>query len=515
MKFQKYFHKFIIKGIIRGYKIFKKEKLLNNYYQLELDIEEYINNQSLNNIIYHQYLYRMLISHRVKYTYLFFLGFNARLCYPIPFQWFHLFKKNDVKINYTLSFICFLFLSIVFIMKSLLSLFKILLIKKSYLVNYDKYDVIINIPNNNYLPNKNNQNYNLIDYIIKEFNVNFNIFHSLKHQDIVRGRYKINYINNFFPLTFIQKIYLFFFALYQILIFLLKLFILKFNNIFLFNEIIINKQVKLFNTNNNLASNYFFIFPTVSFRPIWTYFAESQKSNIFYINYSSGFYGLKNIITNQYPKQIGFGLKCMTWNNYIVDKQIYFNFLQTTYPDKSFILSNNLINLSDSGQKITNIDNGKYTIALFDVSPIRKFLRIGYLPQDSFRETEIAIQFLNDIHDLKIKYDLNILFKKKRDQISRDCKRYHNFVKHLTFHQVDPKVSSARLASFCDLIISVPFTTTAFNKNKYNNINSVFYSPMKIVSNSDRASQNLPIISGKKNLENFLINQIKVKSNVK
>ena len=72
MKFQKYFHKFIIKGIIRGYKIFKKEKLLNNYYQLELDIEEYINNQSLNNIIYHQYLYRMLISHRVKYTYLFF-----------------------------------------------------------------------------------------------------------------------------------------------------------------------------------------------------------------------------------------------------------------------------------------------------------------------------------------------------------------------------------------------------------------------------------------------------------
>ena len=38
MKFQKYFHKFIIKAIIRGYKIFKKEKLLNNYYQLELDI---------------------------------------------------------------------------------------------------------------------------------------------------------------------------------------------------------------------------------------------------------------------------------------------------------------------------------------------------------------------------------------------------------------------------------------------------------------------------------------------
>ena len=80
---------------------------------------------------------------------------------------------------------------------------------------------------------------------------------------------------------------------------------------------------------------------------------------------------------------------------------------------------------------------------------------------------------------------------------------------------VDPTVSSARLSNVCDLLISTPFTTAAMNTNKYNKINSIFYSPLKLISDNDRASQNLPVIFGKNNLEIFLINQLSVKYNGK
>ena len=283
----------------------------------------------------------------------------------------------------------------------------------------------------------------------------------------------------------------------------------------MFNEIILSKQVKLFNSNNILATRYFFIFPFTAFRPIWTYYAEKNGSDIFFINYASGFYGFKNIITNGYPMQMTLGLKCMTWPNYVVDKKLYFDFLQSTYPNKSFYLSKNLINISDSGKKLPHINNEKFIIGLFDVTPIRKFTRNIYLPQDTFRETELCIQFLKDVHELKIKLNLDILFKKKRGSLDRDCKRYSNYVKNLTFEHVDPSISSARLSNVCDLLISTPFTTAAMNTNKYNKINSIFYSPLKLISDNDRASQNLPVIFGKNNLEIFLINQLSVKYNGK
>ena len=520
MYFRNFFKNFIIKKIYKGYKIFKKEKLLNSYYQLELDIEEYTNNLDKKDIIYNQFLIRLLLSNRMKFYYLFFLGMNFNLIFPIPFQWFHLFNKNKIKINYFFSSIFFLLMVFMFIVKSFLSIKKIAFIKNYNLQFVDKYDVIVNLNNNtffanNYLPNNGNHNYNLIDYLIKEFNVSFNIYHQLNVKNIEKGQYKITYLNNFFPLKFTQKIFLLFYSFYQIVVSILKIFILNFNNIFLFNEIILSKQVELFNANNNLATRYFFIFPFTAFRPIWTYYAEKNGSNIFFINYASGFYGFKNIITNEYPIQMTLGLKCMTWGNYVVDKKLYFDFLLSSYPNKSFYLSKNPINISDSGIKLPYINNKKFIIGLFDITPIRKFLRMTHLPQDTFRETDLCIQFLKDIHELKVKLNLVILFKQKRKQIDINCKRYFNYAKYLTFEYVDPSVSSARVSNACDLLISTPFTTAAMNTNKYNKINSIFYSPLNLISDMDRASQNLPIIIGKNNLEYFIAKQIEAKFNAK
>ena len=193
-----FFKNFIIKKIYKGYKIFKKEKLLNNYYQLELDIEEFTISLNKKDIIYNQFLIRLLLNHRFKYYYLFFLGLNFKLIFPIPFQWLHLFNKNKIKINYFFSFIFFLLMVFIFIIKSFLSIKKTVFIKNNNIQLDDQYDVIFNLNNFN-LPN-NNSNNNLIDYLIKEFNVSFNIYHQLNVKNIVKGQYNISYLNNFFPL---------------------------------------------------------------------------------------------------------------------------------------------------------------------------------------------------------------------------------------------------------------------------------------------------------------------------
>ena len=64
------------------------------------------------------------------------------------------------------------------------------------------------------------------------------------------------------------------------------------------------------------------------------------------------------------------------------------------------------------------------------------------------------------------------------------------------------------MSNACDLLIAVPFTTAAFNLNKNQKLNSIFYSPYEIISKSDRAAQKLSVIIGKKELYKFIDNEI-------
>ena len=85
-------------------------------------------------------------------------------------------------------------------------------------------------------------------------------------------------------------------------------------------------------------------------------------------------------------------------------------------------LSKNKIITSDSGSIIPKFDNKKYTISVFDISPIRNFFRLLQLPQDEFRETLPCVKFMRDIEVIGKKYDINILYKKEKShqEIAKD-----------------------------------------------------------------------------------------------
>ena len=59
---------------------------------------------------------------------------------------------------------------------------------------------------------------------------------------------------------------------------------------------------------------------------------------------------------------------------------------------------------------------------------------------------------------------------------------------------------SFRLIKSTDLSISIPFTSTALI-GKHMNKPSCFYDPLNILDKDDRASQNLEVVKGKKNLQ--------------
>lgn len=502
--------------IVKGNRIFKKKELIKNFYNSELEIEKYTNDSKLNHkkfiennnvYIFNQFFIRFLLVSKLKIIFLFFLGINRKLIIPAPVQWLKIFDKNNIKVNYTLSYISFFILNLIFILNSVYLILKTLFNifnHNAKNIHYKDYNVIVNLHSKSYLPISQNNNFNIIDYIRNEFKTDYPIIHSLKINSLTHKNIKVLSVNNFFPINFKNKINLFCKVFF---LFIKSILTLKNYNFFLFKELIYYYQVKFFHSSNNLAKNYFFLLGDSIFRPIWTYYAENKGSNIIYINYASGFYGLKNIKNNNYPYQMGLGLKCMSWPKYVIDKNIYYNFLKKNYPDKNFYLSSNQINISDSDHSLPNYDPNKFTIGLFDVTPIRKFTRILYLPQDSFRETEICIQFLKDLQVLKNRHNLQILFKKKREQIYRDCKRYSNFSKKLNFTYINPDIAASRVASKCDLLINIPFTTAAFNHNRNDKVNSIFYSPFKIISNRDRASQGLNIIFGLNDLEKYILFQ--------
>lgn len=501
--------------IYRGYKIFNKNNHIDKFYNFEIDVEKFTNNQNLNkeinfntniNFVYNQYLIRTLLTSRFKIYYLIFLGLGINLIFPLPLKWMKLIKKNNIKMNFTLSFLSFFIFCFFALIKNLYKSIKNIFHKNKIFPK--NYDFIIGFDNKNFYPNFTNKNYNLIDYLSKEFSLEENILHSYQPLNLNYENYKINYSKRLFYLSLVSKFKLLIYIILILLKSIIFIFKIDFKYSVLFSELVLLKKIKLFSLDSKLANKYIFNLNFGNYRPLWTYYAEKLNSKIIFINYASGFYGLKNISKNQYPKQLSLGLYCMNWPFYVVDKKIYYDYLISNYSNKNFYLSKNQINISDNGTAIPSINKSKYTIAIFDVTPVRKFLRLLYLPQDNFRESEICIKFLSDIEEVLSNLDINILLKIKRSAISRDCKRYHNYIKTLKFIHVDSEISASRVSRECDLIIAIPFTTAAFNFNKNKKINSIFYSPYEIISRNDRAAQNTKTIIGKKELYKFIYNEI-------
>ena len=62
-----------------------------------------------------------------------------------------------------------------------------------------------------------------------------------------------------------------------------------------------------------------------------------------------------------------------------------------------------------------------------------------------------------------------------------------------------------KIINNASLVISMPFSSPAFIANQMN-IKSIFYDPSENISINDRGAQGLPLIQGKKMLDNYIQN---------
>ena len=83
-----------------------------------------------------------------------------------------------------------------------------------------------------------------------------------------------------------------------------------------------------------LAEDYFFHNSNWYYKPLWTFEVENKGASVSLYYYSTN---MENIQFNNYKKNENFGLKIMTWNNFIVWDQQQEDYLKQYCPNATYI----------------------------------------------------------------------------------------------------------------------------------------------------------------------------------
>ena len=239
------------------------------------------------------------------------------------------------------------------------------------------------------------------------------------------------------------------------------------------------------------------------YKPLWTYEAEIKGSNIIYYFYSKPAY--YHVTSNSINNVLIQKLILQTWNTYLVwdssDKFLLSNYVSCT---KDIFVTGPII----FGKPLNNL-NFTY-ISIFDIQPMidehYKILGVSeeyYIP-------EVVIQFLSDIKKVTSKYNIKIIYKRKRNIKSilhpNLIKYIDNYMQNEFTYLLDPDYNAFDVIKNSIATISMPFTSTAFLGKELNKP-SIFYDPTGLVSKTNKNSNGIQIINNIDELDNW-VNQI-------
>ena len=251
---------------------------------------------------------------------------------------------------------------------------------------------------------------------------------------------------------------------------------------------------------DNYAEEYFFRNSCWYFKPLWTYEVEKKGSLVFLYYYSTN---MENFQFNNYKRNETFGLKIMTWNNFIVWDQQQEDYLKQFCPNAVFTQTG-YIDISGI-EYIPQSNHRVKRLAVFDVTPTRPttYSKLGFAIPPYYSE-ELNLTFLQDIIEAFNHSKWEIMWKRKRivDRkfISEAFnQKQFNLVKN-KINIIDPNVAVRSLVEASDAVISIPFTSTAI-LGKINGIPSVYYDASgKIQLNENHG---LPVLKSKDELKEW------------
>lgn len=275
-------------------------------------------------------------------------------------------------------------------------------------------------------------------------------------------------------------------------------------NVLLLNQAVTRAHVAIL-PDETLAAEYFFHNSGWLYRPLWTYELEGKNSGCSIYFYSTNCERFKN--KNGYPS-LYYGYGAMNWPRYLVWDDYQADFVRRAAGDASRVLEVGPIWFSSCPAELPTINRTR--IALFDVTPFRhsKFCGLGL--DNLFYTPEVASRFIEDVLDLANAAKATVLWKRKRNVGKHAHPSYRKFAETLVEGEalriIDPDLSAFRVVIESDMVISMPFTSTALIARSLG-IPSVYYDPCGMVQRDDRAAHGIDVLIGREELEKW-VNQL-------
>lgn len=255
-----------------------------------------------------------------------------------------------------------------------------------------------------------------------------------------------------------------------------------------------------------LAREYMFHNANWIYRPLWTYEAEARECLVTFYFYSTNCESFK--LRSGYSKQI-YGWQNLNWPRYLVWNDYQSSFVKRVIGEGAPVKVVGCIWFSDNGNNFSSTT--KHNIAVFNVTPQRLSHYAPQVIQDfHFYSPKVCNKFLLDIQQTSFEQQYNMLLKQKRNIGSMAHPSYRLICESLLSLQnvrcVDADTSAIQVIEECDLVISMPFTSTALIAREMNKP-SVYYDPLGLCQKGDRAAHGIEILQGKNELESWILAQ--------
>jgi len=245
-------------------------------------------------------------------------------------------------------------------------------------------------------------------------------------------------------------------------------------------------------------------------RPLWTYEAENRGSCSTLYFYSTNGDWFK---TKEGYQSTPAYYRNMNFSRYLVWDQEHADYVRRCAGNKARIEIVGPIWFSDSSAILPELTSR--TVAVFDVQPRRKSIHevLGF-PFEYYTPA-IGIKFLDDIHEVVVQHNWIMAWKGKRklplSQNRQIAKSYASACERLASSPnmlvIDPDIAATRLIKKSELVISMPFTSTAHLARDLGKP-SYYYDPSGIIQKDDRAAHGIPIISRLSELQEIMIQKL-------
>lgn len=269
---------------------------------------------------------------------------------------------------------------------------------------------------------------------------------------------------------------------------------------FMLNQAAQSKQVRCLQK-ELLADEYLFHNSGWIYRPLWTYDAEKAGSKITFYFYSTNCESFKS---HDGYQPIPYGWKAMNWSRYLVWDKYQADFIRRSVGDVANIIVVGPIWFQDANKKVPVCKGRK--VAVFDVTPVRNSIYCTLGLSKEFYTPYIVNKFLEDIVFLAER-NYSILWKRKRNIGASVHPFYKSLANRLDMLKgvilIDSEISVVKVIEQSDIVISIPFTSTALIARSLGKA-SAYYDPTGMIVKNDVAGHGIPLLSNYKELYHWV-----------